>query len=206
MVLKPETMNNCNCCFTDTLTKCQTEIQVNAMLQPEAAYRWVITDKFNNKYEGNVTTDGSGFFAIPIDELPAGMLNQYNGTFKLQVFQQDAACSAEKFKVAGVFDCIEFEVTGGTFEKNNLGCDFDCNPASNQSTLLLFSNETEVVIDWSTYSPTYGNSPTISVYHEASPGVYTLVSVEVLQSRVNGVLQSITIDNGGAQTGYVVIS
>jgi len=117
-----------NCCFIDTLAKCETEIQVNAMLEPASWYRWVITDKFDNRYEGEMLTDANGFFVIPVADLPAGLLTQYSGSFKLQVFQLYAACAAEKFKVAGVFDCIEFTITGGTFEKNNLGCDFDCLP------------------------------------------------------------------------------
>ena len=142
-----------------------------------------------------------GFFVIPVADLPAGLLTQYSGKFMLQVYQLYAACNPEKFRVAGVFDCIEFEITGGTFEKNNLGCSFDCNGASVNSALVPFTDETEVVIDWSLYSGSFGNSPTISVYHEVTPDVFQLVAVTVEQTRVDGVLTSITIDNGGVQTG-----
>jgi hypothetical protein len=195
-----------NCCFIDTLAKCETEIQVYAMLEPESWYRWVITDKFDNRYEGEMLTDANGFFIIPVTDLPAGLLTQYSGSFKLQVFQLYAACNPEKFKVAGVFDCIEFTITGGTFEKNNLGCDFDCNAVSQQSTLIPFTNDAEVTIDWSLYSADYGNTPTISVYHEVSAGVYQLVAVVIEQTRVDGVLTEININNGGLETGYIIIS
>jgi hypothetical protein len=114
---------NCSCCFTDTLAKCETEIQVNAQLNPDSFYRWVITDKFENKYEGEAATDSDGFFTIPVADLPAGLLTQYSGEFKLQVFDLYASCAPEKFKVAGVYDCISFTISGGTFEKNNLGCE-----------------------------------------------------------------------------------
>jgi len=194
------------CCFTDTIAKCETEIQVNAMLDPETFYRWVITDKFGNKYEGEVQTDTQGFFTIPVEDLPAGLLTQYSGVFKLQVFQLYAACGPEKFKVAGLYDCIEFEITGGTFVKNNLGCDFDCNINAQQSSLIPFTDDAELTIDWSLYSGSFGNSPQISVYHEISEGVFQLVAVAIEQVRVNGVLTEINIDNGGVETGYVIIS
>lgn len=199
-------MDNCNCCFTDTLAKCETEIQVNAMLTPESFYRWVIIDKFRNQYQGEVQTDVNGFFTIPVEDLPAGLLTQYSGSFKLQVYQLYAACAPEKFKIAGIYDCIEFEITGGTFTKNNLGCDFECMAEAATSALIPFTDESEVVIDWSLYAGTFGNSPTISVYHETSPGVYQLVAVSVEQTRVDGFLTSVTVDNGGVQTGYVIIS
>lgn len=175
------------------------------MLEPESWYRWVITDKFRNQYQGEMQTDGNGFFSIPVADLPAGLLTQYSGYFKLQVYQLYASCAPEKFKVAGIFDCIEFTITGGTFTKNNLGCDFDCTASADQSALIPFTDASEVNIDWSLYSQ-FGNSPTISVYHETSPGVYQLVAVTVEQTRVDGVLTEITVNNGGVETGYVIIS
>lgn len=176
------------------------------MLDPDTWYRWVITDKFENRYEGDIQTDVNGFFSIPVTDLPAGLLTQYSGSFKLQVFQPYAACAAEKFKVAGIFDCIDFTITGGNFEKNNLGCDFDCVTTNESSALIPFTDADTVTIDWSLYSALYGNSPTVSVYHETSPGVYQLVAVSVEQTRVNGDLTQIVVDNGGVQTGYVIIS
>lgn len=199
-------MNTCTCCFTDHLAKCETEIRVFAMLTPLTVYRWVITDKFGNKYEGDLTTDADGFFVIGVEDLPAGLLTQYSGSFLLQVYQQDTTCAPEKFKIASVHDCIEFTVTGGTFVKNNLGCEFSCTASPSGSALIPFEDQSEVEIDWSTYDQTYGNNPTVQVYHETSPGVYQLVSVVIEQTRVDGILTTISINNGGVQSGYVIIS
>lgn len=116
-------MDNCSCCFTDTLARCETEIVVNIQLPVYGEYRWVITDKFGNKYQGDITPNEAGGFSIPVADLPAGLLTQYSGDMKLQVFPQGTeACAPEQFHVAGKYDCISFNITGGNFEKNNLGC------------------------------------------------------------------------------------
>ncbi len=39
-------MENCNCCFTDYLAKCETDIVLNIILPAYMNYKWVITDKF----------------------------------------------------------------------------------------------------------------------------------------------------------------
>ena len=105
---------NCNCCFQDYLAKCNLSIQVYAQLSPLSDYIWIITDKFGNKYQGEFTTDSNGFWEIPVDELPSGLLTQYSGDFTLQV--QDTSCKPVKFKVAQEYDCINITVKGGTYE------------------------------------------------------------------------------------------
>ena len=111
---------NCTCCFVDTLAKCESEIVLNITLPPYYDYRWVITDKFGNKYQGELNDERT----IPVEDLPAGLLTQYQRELMLQIFQSGSqACVPEKFKVAGMYDCISFTISGGTFEKNNLGCE-----------------------------------------------------------------------------------
>lgn len=113
-------MENCTCCFVDTLAKCESEIVLNIILPPYQNYKWVITDKFGNKYQGDLNEERT----IDVGFLPAGLLTQYSGDFTLQIFpDSDQACGPAQFKVAGLYDCISFTVTGGTFEKNNLGCE-----------------------------------------------------------------------------------
>lgn len=114
----------CACCFSDFIAKCETEIQVFAQLTPLETYTWVIKDKFDKLYQGEFTTDEQGFWTIPVDELPPGLLTEYSGQFTLQV--QDSLCKPIKFKVAAEYDCIDFTIKGGTYEKNTLGCDFSC--------------------------------------------------------------------------------
>lgn len=116
-------MDNCSCCFVDTLAKCETQIRVNVIPPPYDDYRWVITDKFGNKYQGELLENEEGFY-IPITDLPDGFLTQYSGEFTLQLFPLgDQSCGPVSFKVAGLYDCISFSISGGTFEKNNLGCE-----------------------------------------------------------------------------------
>lgn len=114
----------CACCFTDYIAKCNTSLQVYAQLAPLTDYTWVITDRFDHKYSGDFTTDADGFWSIPVDELPPGLLTEYSGQFTLEVM--DGECKPVRMKIAQQYTCIDFTVKGGTYEKNTLGCDFAC--------------------------------------------------------------------------------
>lgn len=197
---------NCNCCFTDFIAKCNLSLQVYAQLAPLNDYTWVITDKFGNKYQGEFTTDSGGFWTIPVDQLPSGLLTQYSGEFTLQV--QDIGCKPVKFKVAQEYDCINFTVKGGTYEKNTIGCDFSCTPAAGSQTQLFpFTDEDEVTISWTSgLLSAFGNSPVIQVYHLVSGTTYQLVDVAVQEVFTDGVLTSVIITNSGPATGYTLIS
>lgn len=198
----------CDTCFPDFIAKCNEAIRVFAQLPALAAYesyKWVITDKFDKSYEGSFQVDENGFWEIPVDDLPEGLLTEYSGQFSLQVY--DDACKPVKFKIAQEYDCIRFNVKGGTFEKDYIGCNFSCTEApAGQSAMIPFTNDDEVTITWAPYLSLYGNSPTVQVYHETSPGIFQLVNVQVQQVYTDGVLTSIVVDNGGPQTGYIIVS
>lgn len=198
----------CNTCFEDILAKCPESIRVFAQLPSLPlydSYRWIITDKFDRKYEGSFIVDGDGFWSIPVDELPDGLLTEYSGSFKLEVLDGD--CKPIKFKIAKEYDCISFEVKAGTFVKDNLGCEFTCVGApAGQSAFLPFTNQATVSITWAPYLSLYGNHPNVQVWHETTPGNFQLVSVAIETIYVGGVLQSIEVDNGGVHSGYIVIS
>lgn len=198
-------MNSCNCCFTDFLAKCEEEIIVNAALAPGTPYRWVITDKFDNKYDGEATAGADGELTIPVEELPAGLLTNYSGDFLLQIYD-DSSCGHIKFKMTGEYDCLSFNVRGGTFVKNELGCVNSCIGAGSSNVLISFTDDDALSIDYTAYSASLGNNPLIQVYHEISPNIYHLVDVTINQVRVNGVLTTIEIENAGPATGYVLIS
>lgn len=117
-------MNSCNCCYEDYIVKCGTNINVFAKLTPSTAYKWVITDKFERQYQGDFTTDADGFWVIPVASLPAGLLTEFSGSFKLQVYAADETCGPVKFQIAQVTDCINFTISAGTRVKDNLGCEF----------------------------------------------------------------------------------
>lgn len=198
----------CNTCFEDYVAKCNTAIAVYgqlASLPLYESYTWVITDKFDRKYEGSFQVDENGFWEIPVDELPDGLLTEYSGSFNLQVYDQ--GCKPVKFKIAQEYDCISFEVKAGTFTKDFLGCNFNCvpNPAG-QSALYPFTDQSEVTITWAPYLALYGNTPVIQVYHLISGTTYQLVDVTVQHVFTDGILTSIVINNAGVATGYVVIS
>jgi len=197
---------NCNPCFQDYLAKCNLAIQVYAQLSPLSDYTWIITNKFGNKYQGEFTTDSDGFWQIQVSDLPPGMLTQYSGDFTLQV--QDSGCKPVKFKVAQEYDCINFHIKGGNYEKDTLGCDFSCTPAAgNQTQLFSFTDEDVITIPWTSgLLAAFGNSPVIQVYHLVSGTTYQLVDVGIQEVFTDGVLTSIIITNSGPATGYILIS
>lgn len=119
-------MNTCTCCFEDYIVKCNDNINVYAQLEPTTGYMWVITDKFNRQYSGTFTTDADGFWQIPVADLPAGLLTEFSGQFKLQVFFDlpDTQAAPVNFKIATITDCITFNVHAGTRVKDFLGVEF----------------------------------------------------------------------------------
>lgn len=115
-------MNSCECCFTDFLAKCETEIVINTNLTPGNTYRWVISDKFGHLYEGTADAEDDGSLIIPIEDVPAGIFTQYSSDFNLQIYSENS-CSPIKFKLTGEYDCVTFNIHGGTFVKNWIGCE-----------------------------------------------------------------------------------
>jgi hypothetical protein len=199
-------MPECCTCFTDWIAKCNLSLTVYAQLAPLTEYTWVISDKFSKKYSGQFTTDSDGFWAIPVDELPPGLLTEYSGLFTLEVM--DSGCKPVRMKIAQEYSCIDFVVKGGSYEKDTLGCDFSCTPAAGDQNLLLnFADEDVITIEWTSgLLASFGSSPSIQVYHLVSPNVYQLVDVAVQTVFTDGILTSILITNSGEATGYVLIS
>jgi len=198
----------CNTCFNDFIAKCNTEINVFAQLPALPlydSYKWVITDSLDRKFEGDFVVDENGFWQILVADLPEGLLTQYSGDFRLEVY--DSSCKPVKFKIAQEYDCISFEIKGGTFTKDYIGCSFSCTPPlASQTTLIAFTDAATVDITWAPYLATYGNNPLVQVYHLVSGTTYQLVDVAIQQTFTDGVLTSITINNAGVATGYVLIS
>lgn len=123
---------DCKFPFSDYLVQCPTGVQVNLVADagPYAALRWMITDKFDNEYSGSVITNGNGGFVIPIDELPAGLLNPHAGQFTLQVLDTDRDDKVVPIIVAGYYDAITFNVKAGSRVKDNLGVEVECTSGS----------------------------------------------------------------------------
>lgn len=203
-------MENCNNCFCDYLVQCTAEINVFAQLAPAQQFTWIVTDKFEHEYSGTFITDAQGFWSIPVEDLPAGLLTPFSGSFLLQVI--DDSCKPIKFKIAQEYDCITFEVKGGSREKNSLGCDFQCvdiNPGGGGTPAIFpFTGSAIVDIPWTDLlRGLYGNTPTINVYHIVD-GVSQMVTGNVVVTLTGGVylLENINLDNGGPADGYIIIS
>lgn len=198
----------CNDCFYDYIVRCLENLYVNAQLAPATTFTWIITDKFDHQYQGTFTTDAAGFWVIPVEDLPAGLLTEFSGEFRLQVL--DAGCKPIKFKIAQEYDCITFGVRGGTRIKDTLGCEFTCmgiDGGGAQTAVFPFTNADTVTIPWTTLlAQLYGSNPITQVFHETSPGVYQEANVSI--EHIGGVygITSIEINNGGPATGYVLIS
>lgn len=116
---------SCSNAFEDYLVDCPENIQVNILspIGPYSSLLWVIKDKFGKEYSGSVTTDGSGAFQIPVEDLPAGLLNHHGGTFTLKILDEDNECQPVSFLIAKYYEEIRFEVRPGPRIKNNLGCE-----------------------------------------------------------------------------------
>lgn len=115
-------MTYCQTCFTDYIGRCPEGIQVYARLEPNSPYlqyKWVITDKFDNAYQGYFQTDEQGYWLIPNEDLPDGLLSEWAGDFKLQVFDEDD--TPVRFYICQEFECISFYVKKGTLVKDTLG-------------------------------------------------------------------------------------
>jgi hypothetical protein len=197
--------------FKDHLSNCQDTITVFSILEPATTYKWVITDKFGKEYSGEAQTDGDGHFEIDVDDLPAGLLNQYGGEFKLEVFTHEGIygelqCQRVLIPMAKYYESIVIDVRGGTNPKTNIGCEFDCVSAEGgNSAVFPFTDAATVDIEWTNLLESlYGNAPTVQVYHETSPGVYQIANVSV--STQGSPIEEINIDNGGPATGYVLVS
>lgn len=197
---------NCETCFRDFLCKCNETIQMKALLEPNTTYRWVITDKFDKKYENEFTTDDDGLWEIPVVDLPPGLLTEYSGEFLLEVFSGN--CTKEKFKIAQEYDCVIFSVKGGTFVKDTIGCEFECfSSIGANSELIPFENLAEVDIDWTPERlALYGSAPRVQVHHLVDGTTFELVSVPVQKTYLDDALASLTIVNPIPKTGYVLIS
>lgn len=116
----------CQTCFTDYIGRCPEGIQVNVFLEPNSAYlqyKWVITDKFLNAYQGYFVTDAQGHFLIPVEDLPEGLLTEWAGEFTLKIFDEDN--TPVRFIICQEVECIGFTVKGGTLVKDDIGFPFN---------------------------------------------------------------------------------
>jgi len=189
----------------DYISNCGTTLNVYALLEPAKPYTWMITDKHQKEYTGEIISTADGFLEIPITDLPDGFFTPYSGSFTFEILND---CGKIDFKVAQLVDKIIFDVKGGNRQKNNLGCNFDC-ITSGQGTnaIFPFTDEAIVTLEWtSLLKSIYGNTPTVQVYHQTGPDTYDLANVSIQLQGTPYDLNQIVIDNGGTASGYIIVS
>lgn len=196
---------NCDTCFTDYICACGESVVINTRLTPGVTYYWRVEDKFEKIYAGAVVAESDGRLIIPVSELPAGLLNEYAGSFVLS-FSDEVSCGTIAIPLAKNYDCIRLEVKGGTHTKDTVGCDVPCSAGTGETVIIPFEDQETINVDWSLYAATMGNTPLVQVYHETSPNVYQLAAVSIEQLRTNNVLTSIVVNNAGPATGYILIT
>lgn len=114
-------MNSCcDNCFDSLLSNCPTGITVNAHLMPTGSYKWIITDKFQNRYQNTVTADGNGAIIIDATDLPDGFFNAFAGEFSLQIVDP-VTDVPQTLKLCKYYDCIQVSIAGGNDTQDQVG-------------------------------------------------------------------------------------
>lgn len=113
-------MNECSTCFDSVLSNCPTGITLNAHLTPLTDYKWVITDKFGNKYTDTVTSDADGAIIIDDAALPDGFFSAHAGEFSIQVLNP-LTNTPQSMKLCQYFDCINVSIVGGNDTEDTIG-------------------------------------------------------------------------------------
>jgi hypothetical protein len=119
---------NCGCCFDDLICACipaDGNVKINTEVDPYKEYFYRLTDKFNNVYEGAADVNPDGTLLIPINDLPAGLLNPFAGSFNLEIFYDANGCERVPLLLARRYDCISFSVMGGNGKKDSIGCEMN---------------------------------------------------------------------------------
>lgn len=111
-------MGNCKGCFRflNKIPDCLTSLSIMTSILNDVV-QIKITDKFNNYYYREVTTEPNGLAVLDISDAsiyPSGLINAYSGEFVLTIFKGGVIVP---FIVENIgYDCLFFEATT-TFPK-----------------------------------------------------------------------------------------
>lgn len=200
----------CSTCYEDFLCKCipyNSNVVINTSV-PDGDYTVRLTDSQGNKFDAEATKVAAGL-EFSVTGFPDGFFSAQESKFTLEVFRTDVtgSCAPVRIPMVSFVECIGISVVGGSIDKSEIGCTLECAPTvAGQAALVTFTNQSTINIPWAPFLAVYGNNPNIQVYHLVSGSTYQLANVSIQTNYVNGVLDSIVIDNGGSATGYVSIS
>lgn len=110
----------CPSCYRDYISQCPVSLSIKAGLIADTIYLAQMQDKFQKLHQTFFTTDGGGIGTIDTSELTEGLFTPYSGSFEFKVFDEEN--DLQDLTINGTaYDCIEFEVRGGDFQKTYLG-------------------------------------------------------------------------------------
>lgn len=97
---------NCDECYELSASDC-LPITIPASLTPATVYWLICVDKFNNRYDTQVTVDANGDFIIDPDDFPTGMFNQFAGKFVFILSVSAVDVIPIQFSVSGAtYECV----------------------------------------------------------------------------------------------------
>jgi len=97
---------NCDECYELSASDC-LPITIHTSLTPATVYWLICVDKFDNRYDVQVTVDGSGDFIIDPDDFPTGLFNQFAGKFVFLLSVSAVNVVPAQFSVSGAtYECV----------------------------------------------------------------------------------------------------
>src|SRR6476620_4066207 len=115
---------SCKTCFEDYICKCvpYDEVITIKTYLPAGEYTFVLTDSAGRKFSGVATRISGGSLEIAIADLPDGLLTEFSGEFKIEIFNDETCNKPLNLPIVSQYDCITISVSGGTIDKSSIGC------------------------------------------------------------------------------------
>ena len=100
---------NCDECYELSASDC-LPITIATSLTPTTVYWLICTDKFDNRYDVQVTIDANGYFTIDTDDFPSQLFNKYAGKFTFILSVSAVNVTPVQFSVSGAtYSCVIVE-------------------------------------------------------------------------------------------------
>jgi len=100
---------NCDECYELSASDC-LPITIATSLTPTTVYWLICTDKFDNRYDVQVTIDANGDFTIDPDDFPSQLFNKYAGKFTFVLSVSSVTVTPVQFSVSGAtYSCVIVE-------------------------------------------------------------------------------------------------
>jgi hypothetical protein len=193
----------CIPCFNAVLSNCLDGITVNGGFISGHVYKWLITDKFSNKYSSPVIAGEDGSIFIDPADLPEGFLNPYAGDLLLS-FTDAVDGKPVPVAVCQVYECVNIKIKKNTPDviETEIG---NCTSDGGAKIKRAFTAAATLDYDWTLAPFNTITAPLIQVYKSIGLFQYELMAPTIQQTfDINGVLQSVHIDLGGTFDGFVV--